>query len=500
MLARSQFFVLRNVSLRSALGVCGARGGLASSKAATTTTIRPLVSTFSKLAQTPFKTSLSATALSFNRPGVRQFSTKSEKVELKTAGIDGAELLEMQKKNSMVISAKRPPVNSSKWVGYWLLGTAGLIFGIVILGGLTRLTESGLSITEWKPITGSIPPISQADWEREFELYKDSPEFRQLNSNITLKEFKFIYFMEWTHRLMGRTIGMVFLLPAIYFIWKRKASAHATKRILFMGGLFALQGFIGWWMVKSGLDQELLDAANSPPRVSQYRLATHLGAAFLLYTLMVSTGLDILREAKWVKNPKAALQHINRLSLPVLKPFRRTVVGLTCLVFLTSMSGAFVAGLDAGLIYNMWPKMGTGWAPSKNELFSSNYQSDKSSSWNLFWKNMLENPTTVQFNHRILATTTWTAILAMHVWGYRFKTFVPRSVMRSSAAVISVATLQATLGICTLLYIVPTPLAASHQAGSLALLTSALVLCSQLRLPRARLRHLITLLAKNAKK
>lgn len=497
MLARSQFLVLRNVSLRSISTSCGALGNAGRQIAR-----KPLLpAKWQKIS--PLHTSnllkVGSACMSVSSQ-VRSYSANAEKVELKTPGFDGSKMLEMQKQNSGLISGNRPPVNSSKYVGYWLLGTAGLIFGIVILGGLTRLTESGLSITEWKPITGALPPMSQADWEREFELYKDSPEFRHLNSNITLSEFKFIYFMEWTHRLMGRTIGLIYLLPAIYFIWKRKASAHATKRILLMGGLFGLQGFIGWWMVQSGLDQELLDASNSPPRVSQYRLATHLGAAFLLYTLMISTGLDILREAKWVKNPTAALQHINRLSLPVLTPFRRTVVGVACMVFFTSMSGAFVAGLDAGLIYNMWPKMGEGYVPSKKEMFSTNYQTDKDSSWNLFWKNMLENPTTVQFNHRMIATTTWTTILAMHLWGFRFKKLVPRSVMRTSGAVMGLATLQATLGICTLLYIVPTPLAASHQAGSLALLTSILVLCSQMRLPRARVRHLITLLAKNAKK
>ncbi|ANB14068.1 Cox15p [Sugiyamaella lignohabitans] len=440
----------------------------------------------------------------------RKFSTTTSILSDSTSLSDSSNIQRQKKLVSEILnkaqnsshpktSAKRTPANSSKYVGYWLIGSAGLVFGIVILGGLTRLTESGLSITEWKPVTGSIPPLSQEDWEKEFELYKASPEFKILNSNITLDEYKFIYYMEWSHRLWGRTIGLVFVLPAAYFVFAKKTSALTTKRLVLISGLLGLQGFIGWWMVKSGLDQDFLDQPGAHPRVSQYRLATHLGAAFLLYIAMINTGLDTIRESRWIRNPQAALKEITALSSPVVKPLRRVVFSLACLTFLTSMSGAFVAGLDAGLIYNSFPYMGETIVPSRNEMFSPQYATD-TSQFNLFWKNMLENPTTVQFNHRVLAVSTWTATLAMHLYSLRFKAFVPRSVIRGSATALGFVTLQAALGISTLLWVVPTPLAASHQAGSLAFLTSVLVLLARLRLPPSRVRRLITLLSQTADK
>lgn len=386
------------------------------------------------------------------------------------------------------------PMNSSKTVGYWLIGSAGLVFGIVVVGGLTRLTESGLSITEWKPVTGSIPPLNEADWQQEFDLYRNSPEFKLLNSNMTLEEFKFIYFMEWMHRIWGRAIGLTFVIPAAYFIMAKRTSVHTTGRLVLISGLIGLQGFIGWWMVKSGLNQDFLQEPGAHPRVSQYRLATHLGAAFFLYMAMFSTGLDILREHKWIKNPQNAMKEFAALNSPAIKPFRRIVTALTCLVFVTAMSGAFVAGLDAGLIYNSFPYMGEGFVPPKNELFSQIYAKG-ASGFELFWKNMLENPTTVQLNHRILAVTTWTSIFAMHMYSLRLKPFLPRPVIKSGAHAMTFVTLQAALGISTLVYVVPTELAALHQAGSLAVLTSVLILASRMRLPRSTIKYLVSALA-----
>lgn len=179
------------------------------------------------------------------------------------------------KEAAAVSSPPKTLLNSSKWVGYWLIGTSGLVFGIVVLGGLTRLTESGLSITEWRPVTGTLPPMNQQEWEEEFEKYKESPEFKQLNSHIDLDEFKFIFFMEWIHRLWGRAIGAVILFPAVYFMATRKTSGRVNKRLVGLLALLGFQGFIGWWMVKSGLDQEQLEARKSKPTVSQYRLTTH---------------------------------------------------------------------------------------------------------------------------------------------------------------------------------------------------------------------------------
>lgn len=197
-------------------------------------------------------------------------------------------------------------IHTSKSVAWWLIGSSGLVFGIVVLGGLTRLTESGLSITEWRPVAGTLPPLNQKQWEEEFAKYRESPEFKQLNSHIDLDEFKFIFFMEWVHRLWGRAIGVVFILPAVYFAATKKTSRHVNKRMFGLTALLGLQGFVGWWMVYSGLDQKQLNDRKSKPTVSQYRLTTHLGAAFLLYMGMLWTGMEILRECKWVKDPAEA--------------------------------------------------------------------------------------------------------------------------------------------------------------------------------------------------
>lgn len=378
-------------------------------------------------------------------------------------------------------------VISDKSVGYWLIGTSGLVFAIVVIGGLTRLTESGLSITEWKPVTGAIPPLNEAEWEDEFAKYKNSPEFKQLNSHITLEEFKFIFSMEWGHRLLGRTIGMLFVLPSLYF-WKAgKVSRHVKWRIVGLTGLLGLQGAIGWWMVKSGLDEEQLAERNSKPTVSQYRLTTHLGAAFILYLGVLWTAFEILNENKWVKqvksNPQAVQNLFSQLNNPALKKIRTLGLGLLGLTFFTAMSGGMVAGLDAGLIYNTFPHMGEDYIPSTNELMSPIF-SRKEDHSDLWWRNLLENPTTVQLVHRIFATTTFFAVLAMHLYGARQKKIIPKPAQKMLHTVMGFVTLQAALGISTLIYLVPIPLAAAHQAGALALLTTCLAFSSRLRKPR----------------
>lgn len=402
--------------------------------------------------------------------------------------------------NPLINNVKRRPVNTWRPVGYWLVGMSGLVFGIVVLGGLTRLTESGLSITEWRPVTGSVPPLSQEEWEQEFEKYKGSPEFKLLNSNITLSEFKFIFFMEWAHRLMGRVIGLGIVLPAAYFIYTRKTTPHVTGRIVLITALIGLQGFIGWWMVKSGLDDKFLEEPGSHPRVSQYRLTTHLFAAFALYSVMLFTGLDILREAKWTKNPAAAIKEIAMLDNPVISKFRKFGKGLFFLVFFTALTGGFVAGLDAGLIYNSFPYMGETIVPPTSELFDPAYakRDTPGSQFALFWRNMLENPTTVQFNHRVMATTTFFTVLAFHLYSHRLRPFIPRPAMRANNAVMGFVSLQVALGITTLLYCVPVPLGAAHQAGALALLTSVIVMCARLGQPRIAQRLLLSTLAKRA--
>ncbi|KAI9842882.1 MAG: Cytochrome c oxidase assembly protein cox15 [Thelocarpon superellum] len=379
------------------------------------------------------------------------------------------------------------PENNQQIVAYWLLGSAASVFGIVILGGLTRLTESGLSITEWRPVTGSLPPLSAGDWDSEFTKYKSSPEFMLLNPHMTLPEFKQIYYMEWGHRLWGRVVGLSFILPAAYFVARRKVSAPMALRMAGIGGLIGLQGVLGWWMVKSGLKDDLF-APGSHPRVSQYRLTAHLGTAFLCYTAMLWNGLSILRENRLLADPVSATKELQLLRNPTLRLFRRSVIGLAGLVFLTAMSGGLVAGLDAGLIYNEFPYMGTGFAPPSAELFSDFYsrQPDHSDLW---WRNMLENPSTVQLDHRILATTTLSAVLALWAYsryGRSVRAALPATAKKGVRGVVHLVSLQVVLGIATLLYLVPVPLAAAHQANSLALLTGVVVLASRVRLPPRR--------------
>ena len=373
------------------------------------------------------------------------------------------------------------PQTSSKIVGYWLLGSAASVFGIVIFGGLTRLTESGLSITEWRPVTGSLPPFNPEQWESEFTKYRSSPEFKLLNPRMTLEEFKQIYWMEWTHRLWGRVIGVTFLLPMMYFIVRRKVSAPMAWKLSGICGLIGFQGFIGWWMVKSGLKDDLF-APSSHPRVSQYRLTAHLGTAFIIYASMLLSGLSILREHRFLRDPTSALSQIAALKNPQLRTFKLLTTALAVLVFTTAMSGALVAGLDAGLIYNEFPYMGLGLTPPAKELWDPFYShtSDKSDLW---WRNMLENPSLVQLDHRILATSTFCAVMALFAYG-RFSRGVrgtmPRDVKKGLTGVVHLAWMQVLLGISTLIYLVPTWLGACHQAGALALLTGALILRSRL--------------------
>ncbi|KAI0105225.1 cytochrome c oxidase assembly protein COX15 [Nemania sp. FL0031] len=381
-----------------------------------------------------------------------------------------------------------PESTNSKSVAYWLLGSAASVFGIVVFGGLTRLTESGLSITEWKPVTGSLPPLTQQHWESEFEKYRASPEFKMLNSHMDLDEFKKIYYMEWTHRLWGRFIGLSFVLPTAYFIARRRVSVRMAWNLVGISGLIGFQGFIGWWMVKSGLKDDLF-APGSHPRVSQYRLTAHLATAFVCYSWMLLAGLGILRTRRLLVNPADAMKLVETLRHPAMVPLRRSVAALTALVFATVLSGALVAGLDAGLIYNEFPKMGLGLAPPASELWDKFY-SRKEDGSDLWWRNMLENPSLVQLDHRILATTTFCSVLALFAYARRGRlaAVLPKDARKGVTGMVHLVCLQAALGISTLIYMVPIPLAAAHQAGALALLTGALVLGQRLRVPPSTLR------------
>lgn len=331
--------------------------------------------------------------------------------------------------------------------------------------------------------------MSAEDWDSEFEKYRASPEFKLLNPHMTLDEFKKIYFMEWTHRVWGRVIGMSFVLPTLYFIARKRVTKKMAVNLLGISAMIGFQGAIGWWMVKSGLKDDLF-APGSHPRVSQYRLTAHLCAAFVCYSWMFVSALSIFRTHTFLANPEAALDAIKAMKNPALRVFRRSVFGITALVFLTAMSGGLVAGLDAGLIYNEFPKMGLGYTPPSSELWDKFY-SRKEDGSDLWWRNMLENPSTVQLDHRIMAMTTFTAILSLFAYSRfsgRAAAALPTAAKKGATGLVHLVLMQAALGISTLIYLVPIPLAAAHQAGSLAVLSGALVLALRMHVPAPTVR------------
>ena len=304
---------------------------------------------------------------------------------------------------------------------------------------------------------------------------------------MTQAEFKSIYYMEWTHRLWGRIIGLTFVVPTAYLLARRRVPLRTGLHLAGISALIGFQGFIGWWMVKSGLRDDLF-APGSHPRVSQYRLATHLATAFVCYGWMLMAGLSILRTRRLLAAPPAVAEAaVAAARSPVLRPLRRAVAAVTGLIFLTAMSGALVAGLDAGLIYNEFPYMGQGLTPPRAELFDAFY-ARRADGADLWWRNMLENPSLVQLDHRLLAMTTFTSVLLLFAYARRSPAVaaaLPLAARRGLTGLVHLALLQVALGLGTLLYMVPTHLAATHQAGSLALLTGALVLGHRLRVPPA---------------
>ncbi|KAF9916557.1 Cytochrome c oxidase assembly protein cox15 [Linnemannia zychae] len=362
-------------------------------------------------------------------------------------------------------------------VGYWMLTISAMTFGVVVVGGMTRLTESGLSIVEWNLIKGMKPPRSQAEWEEEFEKYKQFPEYKVLNQGMSLEEFKRIFYYEWSHRMIGRAIGAVFILPGLYFASRGMLSKAIARRSLIIGGLIGFQGALGWYMVKSGLDEKLMTTPGATPRVSQYRLAAHLGSAFLIYAGAFMTGLKVLTDYKISKGAYESLAAI--INNPALKRFRGAAHGITALVFFTAISGAFVAGLDAGLIYNEFPLMGGRIMPPVGELFDSQFLHKGDNPVFGLWRNIFDNQVTVQFNHRVLAMSTFTAITSLLL--YSRKLPLPPQARFGVNLLMGVACCQVGLGISTLLYMVPVSLGTAHQGGSLALLTSALYLMHSLK-------------------
>jgi heme a synthase len=313
-------------------------------------------------------------------------------------------------------------------VRMWLWAIAALIFCMVIVGGATRLTDSGLSITEWKPLLGAIPPLNEAHWVEAFEKYKLIPEYKIQNRGMSLEDFQFIYWWEWSHRFLGRIIGFAFIVPLVFFVATGRIAKSLWPRLLVLFVLGGLQGALGWYMVSSGLSERT--------DVSQYRLAAHLTLAVALFAavVFVSLRLNSRYPLKWSRQSYVAAIFI-------------------LLLFVQIAAGGFVAGLDAGHASYTWPKMNDAFVP------------DGLTNLQPIWKNWFENALAVQFNHRLLAYGLWLFALLQALW------------LRcsSSIAVFVAVTAQAMLGIMTVLWQVPLTTALLHQGGALLVLTAALV-------------------------
>lgn len=338
----------------------------------------------------------------------------------------------------------------SRQMATWLFGCCIFVALMVFVGGVTRLTESGLSITEWKPITGAIPPLTEAAWEDAFEKYKQIPEYKTINFGMSLEAFKNIYWWEFFHRLLGRLTGFVFFLPWLYFIHKGYPNRKLNLRLLGIFALGGLQGLMGWYMVKSGLVERT--------DVSQYRLATHLLLAFALFALVYWQALTLWRpRPRKKKVPDAPLP-------PVLY---KAAVALVALLFIQVGMGALVAGLNAGFTYNTFPLMDGKWVPENL--------------WQLkpFYKNFFENITMVQFQHRWMAKLVGAAYIAYWFWLKRFELSEPLRLAVNG--MILAVLLQILLGVETLVRVVPITLASTHQMGALLLLAFTLSVAFLLR-------------------
>ena len=331
------------------------------------------------------------------------------------------------------------------FVANWLLACCALVFAMVVLGGVTRLTGSGLSMAEWRPIMGAIPPMSDAEWQRVFEIYKQTPEFVHVNPHFDVHDFKGIFWLEYLHRLLGRFLGLFFALPMLWFLLRGAIPVRQLPWYLLLLALGGLQGIIGKIMVASG--------QVDTPAVSHYKLTAHLGAAVLVYALMFWTALNL-------RHPRnTGARH----------PWFSRAAGVTSLILVTVLSGGFVAGLKAGKIFNTFPMMGDYWIPPGTMALEP------------AWRNFFDNPATVQFDHRVLAITTLLVVMAF--WGLLRRVPLPPRARRVLPWLPATAVVQVSLGILTVLYFVPTVLAVAHQGVAVLLLTAALALTHALREP-----------------
>ncbi len=334
-----------------------------------------------------------------------------------------------------------------KPIGIWLLACCALVFAMVVVGGVTRLTESGLSIVEWQPIVGTVPPITEEDWNELFEKYHQTPQYKKVNLGMSLDEFKGIFWWEYFHRLLGRVIGIAFFIPFLYFLLKKAIDRPLGLQLAGIFLLGSLQGAMGWYMVKSGLVDN--------PHVSQYRLTAHLGLAFLIYAAMFQVALELLVPGRF------SHQNIR------MRRLRRFSVLITILIFIMVLSGGFVAGIRAGLAYNTFPLMNGHFIPPDIFVLDP------------WYRNFFDNMATVQFDHRMIA---WALAILIPVLWYRSRTLpLSGSARLACSLLLIMLAIQISLGISTLLLVVPLPLAAAHQAGALLLFTAALWVNHQLR-------------------
>lgn len=339
-----------------------------------------------------------------------------------------------------IAATETRPLATDRAVGRWLLALSGMVLVQVMLGAVTRLTDSGLSIMEWRPIMGAIPPLSDAEWHRVFDIYRQIAEYQIVNAGMSLEEFKTIFWWEYLHRLWGRLIGVAFLLPFLWFWARGSLRDGRARRIFAIFVLGGLQGLMGWVMVMSGFADRT--------DVSQYRLVAHLMLALLIYGLLLWQALNLLQPAEF------ALPAAQRDSL------RRHGLIMTALITLEIAIGGFVAGLDGGLIYTNFPMMGEHWIAA--DLFHL-------SPW---WSNVFENPATAQFLHRLMSGFVAIALISLVVRGRRAE--LPQSLKRRFYYLPFGLLLQAALGIATLMLVVPLPLAVAHQAGAFLLITISL--------------------------
>ena len=347
---------------------------------------------------------------------------------------------------SASVAAARPlPAAADRQIGWWLALSAAMVFVMVVIGGVTRLTESGLSIVEWQPLSGALPPLSEAAWQVLFDKYRQFPEYQQINAGMSLAEFKGIFWLEYIHRLWGRLIGLVFALPAVWFFLKGWLRGRLLGQVIVLFVLGGAQGALGWFMVKSGLVND--------PRVSPYRLTAHLMLAVAVFGWLLWLALARLR-------PEDGWRAVEGGFAPAARKLRAFAHPLALLVVLTIASGGFVAGLDAGLTYNTFPLMDGRLIPEGYATISP------------FWRNLFENVPAVQFNHRWLASLTALALIVYALHAKRQP--LPQAARQATSALLALALIQPALGIATLLTVVALPLAALHQAGAVALFAALL--------------------------